>query len=250
MKKVYTSEMIKFLKDNSPSYTIKSITDLFNKEFNTNITTRRITETLYNYKISYKKRKLELTPRMIDTLKELAIKHKGIETITDLFNKEFNTNLSHKNIYKAMVLRNIKYTHIRNKGNEIGAEFTSKKNGTFIKFTNDGKNKYDNWILKHHFIWEQAHGKIPENYRIIFLDNNKQNFELENLECVSKIESILLKKYGFHTNNKEVTKTGLAIVRHRLATLKAMTKGMNNEDEKQIAMRKFYNKQRYIKNAN
>ena len=249
MIKVYTPEMIKFFKDNAPSHTIKTLTGLFNKEFNANMTRIKITATLRNYNIPYVKRNLSLTPEMIDTLKELALKHKGIEKITDLFNKEYNTNSSSRNIKKAMLLRNIKYKQIQKRGN-IGDEFTGKKNGTYIKISNE-LGRYDNWILKHHFIWEQAHGKIPEGYRVIFLDRNKQNFELDNLELVSITESILLKNYGFHTNNKDVTKAGLMVVRHRLAILKAMTNGMS-EDEKIKAINNLYKKEwkkRKVKNA-
>jgi hypothetical protein len=177
------------------------------------------------------------TPEMINTLKELALNHKGITTITDLFNKEYNTNLSPGKIKRAMLFRNINYKQTR-KGENIGSEFYHKKNGVLIKISNDGSKK-DNWVIKHRYLWEQAHGKIPEGYRVIFLDNNKLNCDLDNLELVSKIESILLKKFGFHTNNKEVTKAGLAVVRYRLLTLRTFTKGMS-EKEKTQALSKLY----------
>jgi hypothetical protein len=183
---------------------------------------------------------MNYTLEMIDTLKELTLKHKGIDTITNLFNKKFNTNLSPRKINRAMFLRNIKYK-ITHTGKQLGSEFVHKKNGTLFKISNDG-GKRDNWVIKHRYLYEQAHGTIPKNYRVIFLDKNNQNFELDNLELVSRIESILLKKYGFHTNNKEVTKAGLAIVRHRLAILRAMTEGMD-EKEKITAMRKLHKKE-------
>jgi len=39
----------------------------------------------------------------------------------------------------------------------------------------------DVWRRKHHLIWEEAHGPIPEGHRIYFKDGNKMNIVLSNL---------------------------------------------------------------------
>jgi len=183
---------------------------------------------------------MNYTPEMINFLRDITPKAKGILAITDLFNKEFNTNLSPRKINRVLFSKNIKYKQIH-KGKNIGSEFTSIKGGTYIKFSNGREgSKYDNWKLKHRYLYEQAHNiKIPKNYRVIFLDHNNFNFELDNLELVSPMEFILLRKYGFHFNNKELTKTGLAIIRHRLAALNVMARGMG-EEEKTKTLNKYY----------
>ena len=50
---------------------------------------------------------------------------------------------------------------------------------------NDSRNgKRKNWKQKHRYIWEQYYGAIPKGHRVIFLDGNKNNFDINNLACV------------------------------------------------------------------
>jgi hypothetical protein len=44
--------------------------------------------------------------------------------------------------------------------------------------------------LKQRIIWIEANGEIPKDHLITFRDGNKQNFALENLECISKSENM------------------------------------------------------------
>jgi hypothetical protein len=183
---------------------------------------------------------MNYAPEMIEFLKDNALKHDTRE-LANLFNKEFNTNKNAGQIGRALEARNLKYKKCLKKyiGSKAGMEHIYKKEGVnyvYIRLSDKdqkkhkGKNK--NFILKHHYLWEKTHGSIPKGYLVIFLDNNRFNFELDNLECVSRNELVLLKMNGFHTNNKEVTKAGLAIIRHRLAILKTMTKGMSEKERK------------------
>lgn len=45
-----------------------------------------------------------------------------------------------------------------------------------------------NFILKHRYIWEQHHGKIPDDMIIVFKDGNKRNFDINNLEMIDRVE--------------------------------------------------------------
>ena len=217
----YTPEMINFLRLNASGHT-KTLTDLFNKEFNTNTTTEQIQRALFYHKISYEKN-LKLTPEMIEFLRDNALKHNP-ETLAFLFNKEFNTNTISLNLRRAMKLRNIEYSTVYDP--PIGSEFIIRSREiTYIKISNEGLslgNRKGTWIKKSRFLWEQAHGKIPKGYNVIFLDNNYFNFELDNLALATSNEIWLLNKYGFISNDKEITNTGLAIIRHRIAAIKTL----------------------------
>ena len=46
--------------------------------------------------------------------------------------------------------------------------------------------------LKHRQIWEQQHGKIPDNHVLVFKNMNKQDCRLENLMLISRAELIRL----------------------------------------------------------
>ena len=52
---------------------------------------------------------------------------------------------------------------------------------TYVKIANPRK-----WILKHRKIWIDNFGEIPESHAVIFLDGNKQNFDLFNLILVHR----------------------------------------------------------------
>lgn len=46
----------------------------------------------------------------------------------------------------------------------------------------------NNWVLYHHYVWEQENGEIPPMHNIIFKDGNPRNCTIENLECISNAE--------------------------------------------------------------
>ena len=85
-----------------------------------------------------------------------------------------------------------------------------------IKISNDKKPANKNWILKHRYIYEQAHGKVPDGYIVIFLDNNRLNFDLDNLAIITKDEQIRLSKLELRFRDRVFTQTGIAIIRHKI----------------------------------
>ena len=201
---------------------------------------------------------MKYTPEMIDFIRCLA-QNNNTHDILNLFNEKYNANVSLHNIRNAMFRNKINKNIPCKKGRpygyngereySVGHEFTlyrsgQKKNMVYVKISKEGKGKRKRsgeWVLKHRLLWEQANGKIPEGYNIIFLDNNHNNFDLSNLEMASITEIHLLNKYGLNFNDKDMTKLGLTIVRHRLAALGAMTRGMD-EKRRRGKLNYFYKK--------
>jgi len=70
-----------------------------------------------------------------------------------------------------------------------------------IKFTKDNKTSYylNSTIRKrlHRFIWEYYFGEIPTGYHIHHKDFNKDNNQIDNLECISKSKHLKI-----HGNEK------------------------------------------------
>ena len=71
--------------------------------------------------------------------------------------------------------------------------------------------KVINWRQKHRLIWEKEYGSIPEGYMIIFLDGNHENFDIDNLEMITKQENLVMNRNKLFKNDKELTKIGLQI---------------------------------------
>lgn len=68
------------------------------------------------------------------------------------------------------------------------------------------------WRMKHILIWEKEHGPVPKTHSVLFLDQNKGNFSLDNLKLVSKAEVLFFNQHGA-SHVKEVNESKLLIAK-------------------------------------
>ena len=145
-----------------------------------------------------------------------SVKGRTCQELADLMNKRFHTNR-----FKASSIKHYKRKHnlvsgvdsrfkknqIPHNKKETGYEFVDKKTGyTYIKTSNSG------WMLKHRFIWERHNGRVPDGYSVVFLDQDKNNFDIDNLCKVSRHQLLLLNQHKLIYNNNELTKAGIEVV--------------------------------------
>lgn len=88
----------------------------------------------------------------------------------------------------------------------------------FVK-TGEGK-----WEKKCNVEWKKANGEIPKGYRVLHLDRNRANDNLDNLILMSDIENVAINGIGL-TEDAETNKTILLTTR-----LKNLVKGKYGED--------------------
>ena len=74
-----------------------------------------------------------------------------------------------------------------------------------------------NWKQLHLLLWEEAYGPVPEGYRVIFKDKNKQNCVLDNLALVSMAENVVMNREGLRFENPEHTEAGILIAKIKIA---------------------------------
>jgi hypothetical protein len=104
------------------------------------------------------------------------------------------------------------------KGNEtwntrpLGDEHVDNDGYIRVKVAKTG-TKRERWKLKHRLIYEQHHGEISPSIIIRFYDNDKQNFNIENLYAVTKGENAVLNRLKFANEPVELKPTILAMVR-------------------------------------
>ena len=68
------------------------------------------------------------------------------------------------------------------------------------------------WIAKHHKIWIDNYGdNIPKGSKIVFLDKNKYNFDINNLQLISNQEQVIMNRWLKYSNNPEITKVKLTL---------------------------------------
>jgi hypothetical protein len=69
----------------------------------------------------------------------------------------------------------------------VGYERIDSKDGYVYVKVDSGRG----FVLKHRWLWEQAHGEIPKGYVVTFIDGNKTNCTIENLRLISRRENLM-----------------------------------------------------------
>lgn len=80
----------------------------------------------------------------------------------------------------------------------IGSERIDPRDGYVVVKVKDTADVHStqNWMHKHRYVWEQAHGEIPEGHVVIMKDGSRTNFDLDNLVLVSRADHAVMNKLG------------------------------------------------------
>lgn len=76
-----------------------------------------------------------------------------------------------------------------------------KTNYCRVRLSKNGKVKT---YYVHRIVWESVNGKIPKQYQINHIDENKSNNSIDNLELLTPIENI---NYGTHTKRSALKRS-------------------------------------------
>ena len=97
---------------------------------------------------------------------------------------------------------------------EVGSERINVDGYTEVKVAEPNK-----WKLKQRFIYEEATGeKLSKNDIVIFLDGDKQNFDINNLVKMTRVELARYNQDHLYGEEVEINKTAVLV-----AKLKAKT---------------------------
>lgn len=147
----------------------------------------------------------------IDYFKSIVKEHTTNEII-ELYYKKYNFKLNKNQIknlkrkYNLVSGINTKFKKGQQAHNHkpIGYEFLRDDGYIEIKIAEPNK-----WVLKHNYIWEKEYGKIPKGYSVIFLDQNKNNFDLDNLKLIKRKDKMMACSYGLFSKDKNATEMGI-----------------------------------------
>ena len=99
--------------------------------------------------------------------------------------------------------------HIPANHRDVGSERVTVDGYTEVKVAEPNK-----WKLKHRIIYEEYHNtKLTRKDLIIFLDGNKGNFDIKNLEKVTRSELAIMNKNNLIKEDSELTRAGLNIIK-------------------------------------
>ena len=171
------------------------------------------------------------TPEIVCFLKK-HIKGRHIKELTEMVNSYFGTSFSKSQIVTAAAnygLKSSRKIDNQDRHKPIGTE-KIKAGCTMIKVSNEGVPA-ERWRMKHQLVWEQANGKVPKGYVILFLDGNKQNASIENLAMVSKQVHCQMAGLNLYSANPEATRTGIVIAQMSLITHKRLKEHLGGQKE-------------------
>lgn len=178
----WTNEEKEYLRKISPGKHRKEIIKLFNKKFNINLSESQITAKMKMLKI-----KTGFTGRFDEDRSKVKVWNKG----------EYPKGCE-KTWFKQ---GNIPYNYV-----PIGIERITIDGYLEIKVKDP-----DIWKFKQRIIWEKEYGPIPYGCLINFLDGNKMNFDIDNLICLTKEQSLELSRNKLRSEDKDITKTGVKV---------------------------------------
>lgn len=198
----YTEEEHSFLRSYIPGHTYREIVEAYNERFAEPITKSRVKSYIGNYKLN--------TGRTGQFEKGHVPYNKGLK----------------RGSFGRMAQTQFKTGHMPHNTKPLGYERITKDGyvEVKIKMRPSHPNCNDNFKAKHRIVWEEANGPIPEGYKVIFLDGDKRNVSLSNLALVSNAEKLQMTRLNLHSNNREITKTGVLIARAGVITNKKRSK--------------------------
>lgn len=184
----FTAEQKEFLVNNNYLKTAEELTKLFNEKFNTNLESKCI---------KYFRKNNKLNSGLSGRFK------KGHES----FNKgkkwdEYMPKSSQENSRKTC----FKKGHIPHNYRKVGSVRINADDYIEIKISDPNK-----WCLKHRYIYEQYYGPISKEYKVIFLDGNKRNFDISNLKAITQAEELIMNSLKLRYEDKELTESAYII---------------------------------------
>ncbi len=140
---------------------------------------------------------------------------KKINELLEIAIKKYNYNVTKHALRQYLRKRNIFYKDYNKhmaqdmgKLIPIGTEYVKDDGMTLIKIA---PNK---WMYKQRYIYSKYHNvELKSDDYIIFLDHNRNNFDINNLACISRHESAILSNQQLFSKNQEITKTGIQIAK-------------------------------------
>lgn len=240
----YTKEEIDYVRSIAKGRHNDVLAEMFNQKFNVeHMTAAKMKSLKANHRIRSGRPRRRGKRMLTEEQHEFLVANvKGLsnKAITDLINKKFNTDFpvnriaSYKSRYgisSGLTGRFEKGHKSWNKGKKgyyaPGSEKGWFKKGqvpaTKLPVGSERINRYgyhevkvadpNIWRPKHVIIWEKENHEVPDNHIVIFLDSNKDNLDITNLECISRGVHARMNHNGLYSTNAETTKAALNLVR-------------------------------------
>ena len=144
---------------------------------------------------------------------EEQAKNYNISELIEISKEKFGYEISKKAMCKLLYRRKLRHRDYNEKlatspseKKPIGTEWLRKDGMVLIKIGEPSV-----WTYKQRYIYEKHHGKLPKGYKVIFLDQDRTNFDINNLMAVPASDALVAHNLKVLSSDADVTKTGLMI---------------------------------------
>lgn len=198
MTRLFTVEQEKFIKENVKGTLTADLTDLVNETFGTSYTVSQVRN-----------------------LKNRRRWRSGLTTHFEKGHKPFNKGLKQTDYMAAEQIEKTKATRFKKNSvppnwKEIGSTRISKDGYLEIKVSDLKGNK--NYKAYHRIVYEKHHGvKIKEDEAVVFLDQNRMNFSIDNLKLVKRRELGKFNKEYAKMKHPELNEQILNLIKFELS---------------------------------
>jgi len=126
---------------------------------------------------------LHKTPEYLATEASGRLKHSRVESQFSQGHTPWNKGMKGLDIGGKET--QFKKGHVPHNHKSVASERIDEDGYTYIKIADPRK-----WVLKHRYIYEQEHGTLEPHMIVTFRDKNISNFEIDNLEAITKVENM------------------------------------------------------------
>ena len=252
-KKKYTDEIKSFIIANVNGKSNKEIVKLLEEHFSLSVTEKAVNSYLKNIGVirEVKASKLGInsifSSEMVEYM-EIICKGIGNQELTDRLNEKFGKDFktkqvkafkkNHKSLNSGLNGQFEKGIIPHNKGVKMSPDVYEKIKPTMFKKGNVPENHREvgservrsdgyieikvaeprTWELKHRIVWQSVHGPIDPDDRVLFLDGDSLNTNIENLTLISNQELLELSRRKLIKKDASLTELGILVAKLSIAT--------------------------------
>lgn len=182
---VYTDDRVSFILENYKSISRQELTERFNTRFGTNKSVKAITSWCNS--------------RGLNNDSDGKFKDGHVSWQTGLKGDEYKSHFTEESFNRSI-------SGIMNKrAHAIGDELVRDGVPMILVSVEPNVNIWDRCVPKRRYVWEQAYGPIPPKHKIIHLDGDCMNCNLDNLYCIPFKYTGILNRNRWMTDSREHT---------------------------------------------
>lgn len=142
--------------------------------------------------------------------------HKNsLQKLWAIATNKYNYNITKRQLYQYLSKRKIRYkdynaNKVRNMGDKlpIGTEYTKPDGMVLVKIAKD------RWEYKQRLIYSKYHNiELTSDDYIIFLDQDRTNFNINNLKKITRRESSIVANQELFSKDALLTETGIEVAK-------------------------------------